>query len=140
VQVEFLLDDGDEHVDRNCAPDLSLDGVLGSSEERLDTKMLLDPFEEEFDLPAAFVQLGNDQRGQVEVVGQKDEPLVGLRIAVMNAANRIGIQLRGQRPVEHDGLIAAKTRCRVDGARLATSKVEVLLGARYEEGHAASES
>ena len=32
--------------------DLGFDGVLGSSEEAFDAQVLLDPFEEQFDLPA----------------------------------------------------------------------------------------
>lgn len=35
--------------------------------------MLLDPLEEQFDLPAATVKLGDRERRQLEVVGQKDE-------------------------------------------------------------------
>ena len=35
--------------------------------------MLLDPFEEEFHLPAAIVESGNAQGGQGEVVGQEDQ-------------------------------------------------------------------
>jgi hypothetical protein len=42
--------------------------------------MLLDPLEEEFDLPAASAQLGDRQRGQYEVVGQEDESLAGLPV------------------------------------------------------------
>jgi hypothetical protein len=35
--------------------------------------MLLDPFEEQFDLPEAPIQLGNGQRWHGEVVGQEDQ-------------------------------------------------------------------
>ena len=35
--------------------------------------MLFDPFEEQFDLPATTVKLGDRQRRQIEVVGQKDQ-------------------------------------------------------------------
>jgi hypothetical protein len=41
-EFEPLLDDGDEHIDRDGDPDLALDRVLASAEEALDAKMLLD--------------------------------------------------------------------------------------------------
>ena len=82
VDVEALLDDGDEHVDRDGDPNLRLDGVLGGAEEALDAQVLLGPFEEQFDLPAAFVEPGDGQRRRGDVVGQEDEGLAGLRVAV----------------------------------------------------------
>ena len=45
-------------------------GILGSAEERLDLEMLLDPFEEELDLPAVFVDEGDIESGKLEVVGE----------------------------------------------------------------------
>ena len=44
--------------------------------ERLDSEMLFDPFEEQFDLPAALVDLGDGKRGQGKVVGQEDQSAV----------------------------------------------------------------
>ncbi len=64
LEIEALLDDGDEHVDRGGDPDLGFDGVLGGAEEAFDLEVLLDPFEEEFDLPAAFVEPGDSARRQ----------------------------------------------------------------------------
>ena len=43
---------------------MSLHGIFTGAEEGLDTQMLFDPFEEEFDLPAAFVQLSDSQCGE----------------------------------------------------------------------------
>ena len=54
--MQPLLDDGYQDVDRDRDPHLGLYGVLGSSEERRDAKMLLDPPEEEFDLPPLLVE------------------------------------------------------------------------------------
>ena len=56
-EIEFFLKDGDQHVDADGDPDLGLDRVLGGPEERLDAQVLLDPFEEQFHLPAASVEL-----------------------------------------------------------------------------------
>ena len=59
LEIEAFFDDGDENVHRDGDPDLGFDSVLGSAEEALDAQVLLDPFEEQFDLPAAFVEFGD---------------------------------------------------------------------------------
>jgi hypothetical protein len=38
---------------------LGLDGILGGPVKRFDTKVLFDPFEKDFDLPATLKQFGN---------------------------------------------------------------------------------
>ena len=53
----LFFDNGYQHVNRNCNPDLGLDGILGGPVKRFDTKVLLDPFEENLDLPATLKQL-----------------------------------------------------------------------------------
>ena len=77
-KVEPLLDDSDEHASGDGDPDLGLDRVLRGAEERLDPQMLLDPFEEQFDLPPLTVELGDRQCRQGEVVGEEDQLLAGL--------------------------------------------------------------
>ena len=57
MRLEFFLDRY-QCVNTDGDPDLGFDRVLGRTEESLDAKVLFDPFEEEFHLPAAFVQLG----------------------------------------------------------------------------------
>jgi ADP-ribose pyrophosphatase YjhB (NUDIX family) len=52
--LQLLFDDSDEHIDGHCDPDLRLDRVLGCAEKSLDPKMLLDPLEEQFYLPAVI--------------------------------------------------------------------------------------
>ena len=56
LEGKALLDDCDEDVDRDGDPDLGLHRIFGCPEEPFDPQMLLDPFEEQFDLPAAFVE------------------------------------------------------------------------------------
>lgn len=69
--MKFLLDDGNQHVSRHGAPNLRLDGILPVAQELLDSQVLLDPFEEQFDLPTVLVECGDGQRGQDKVVGQE---------------------------------------------------------------------
>ena len=67
-QFEFFLDNRHQHVHADCDPYLSFDRVDAGAKKRLDAKVLLDPFEEKFYLPAAFVKFGNCQRRQCKVV------------------------------------------------------------------------
>ena len=69
IEFELLLDDGHEHVDGDGDPDLSLDGILGSAEEGLDAKVLLDPFEEQFYTRAMTIEFGDGQCRELEIVG-----------------------------------------------------------------------
>jgi hypothetical protein len=49
---------------------LHLDCVLAVAKKLLDTQVLLDPFKEQLDLLAAFVQRSDGQARQTGVVGQ----------------------------------------------------------------------
>ena len=60
--------------------------------------MLLDPFEEQFDLPAALVELRDGQGGKRPVVGQEGEPLPGFGVAIRDASQGNGILLRRLAP------------------------------------------
>jgi len=59
--MQLFFDNGHQHINGDCYPDLSLDGILGGPIKRFDTKMLFDPFEEDLDLPATLKQFANDQ-------------------------------------------------------------------------------
>ena len=54
-EVQLLLDDGNENINADGDPDLGLHRVFRGTIERLDSEVLLDPSEEEFDLPTALV-------------------------------------------------------------------------------------
>jgi hypothetical protein len=56
--MHLFFDNGHQYVNSDCNPDLGLDGILGDPIKRFDTKVLLDPFEEDLDLPATLKQLG----------------------------------------------------------------------------------
>jgi len=96
--------------------------------------VLLDPFEKEFHLPAVLVKLGDGEGGQVEVVGQKDESFAGRGVEITNAAQLVGIMLSGVEAFENHGLVAEESGRLVDGVRVETPEVEILLGASHKEG------
>jgi len=74
--MQALFDDRYEHVHGYRDPELRLDGVLRGAEETLDPQMLLDPFEEEFDLPATAVEFGDGERRQGELLVRKTKRLL----------------------------------------------------------------
>lgn len=62
--MELLFDDCDEHVGGHGTPDLRLHRVLAGAQKALGAQVLLDPLEEQVDLPlvlysAAIVRAGN---------------------------------------------------------------------------------
>lgn len=71
LERQPLLDDRREDIDRDGDPDLRFYGILRSPVECLDPKVLLDPSEEQFDLPAEFIKQRHGQCGQSEVVRQE---------------------------------------------------------------------
>jgi hypothetical protein len=57
----------------------------------LDPQVLLDPFEEQFHLPAAFIELGNSNGGQVKVISQEYQHLPVLRVSVSDPAQAVRV-------------------------------------------------
>jgi hypothetical protein len=50
-----------------------------------------DPFEEEFDLPAALIEPGDLSRGQKEIASQEDQTLLMSKILIADATQLIGV-------------------------------------------------
>ena len=69
VEIEAHFEDGHQQIDRHGDPDMRFDGVLGTAIEALDAQVRLDPLEEQLDLPAVFVEPGDGDRRQGDVVG-----------------------------------------------------------------------
>ena len=109
IEIESLFDDGDEHIGRNGDPDLALDGVLGGAEEPLDAKMLLDPLEEQLDLPAALIKRTHGEGRELEMVGHKHQGLVGFGILESDATQVLRIMLAGIETIECNRLVADQT-------------------------------
>ncbi len=102
--------------------------------------MLFDPFEEQFDLPAAMIELGDGQRRHGEVVGQEDERFAGLGIPKADAPQRVGIILPGVKASGQNGLVKLQTGGFVHGTGVATGAAEVFSGAGDEESAALMET
>ena len=140
--MQLLFDDGDQHIGRNCAPDLRLHSVLAGAQEFLDAQMLLDPLEEQLYLPTAPVQRGNGQWRQAGIVGQKHQRLAGFRVVEADAPlvaacafvlQVIGIPLRDVKAIQCNGRIADHSGGSVGGSGVHPPGIEIALGAGHKE-------
>src|SRR5258708_27246842 len=60
--------DAQQEVRDYCRHYLETDGILGAAEELSDFEMLLDPAEQELDLPPGFIKRGDFRRLAIEIV------------------------------------------------------------------------
>jgi len=95
--------------------------------------VLLQPLEEEFDLPAALVELGDGQRREREVVREEDELAAAFRVEVANPAEAFGVALLAVETVEPDELIRGHPGRPIDRLRVEVPEPKVPLGPRHEE-------
>ena len=132
--MQTFFGDGNQHVGAHRNPDLRLHGVLAGAQESLDAQMLLDPFEEQLDLPALAVQL-RDQLGlEGKVVGQKRDWLV--RLVLDHHTAQVGrVVLAEMEHCQDTRLVANDGHCGpVYRVRVAPLEPDVALGAGYKEG------
>ena len=128
-KIESLFYDGDQQVNRDGDPELGFDGVFACSIEGLDSQVLLDPLEERFNFPAAFVEIADGGSGQGELVGEKDKALAGVGVAEADSAQMVWIVVAAVIAVESDGLVGENARLLVRRAGVDARCVEVALGA-----------
>ena len=109
LQLQLPFQDGHEDIDADGDPYLGFHGVVARTVESFDPQMLFDPFEKQFDLPAAFVQPRDDDRGQCEVVREKHQPAFVFGVVKRNASKWIGVQLCRLHARQDDRLIAPQS-------------------------------
>ena len=76
-QLRPVSDPEDEESDQRDG-DLRLDCVLAGAEKALDLEVLLDPAEEQLDLPASLVELGDALGRRLEIVGEEPQCAAGV--------------------------------------------------------------
>ena len=131
--MQTFFQNGDEQVNGDGNPDLGAHRVGRRAVKGLDAQMLLDPFEEEFDLPASAIELGDGQRWDGKVVGQKDQHLAGFGIAITDASQGGGIIVLGIQAGHHDSLIKPQAGDFIHGPGVTAGAAEVLFGAGDEK-------
>ena len=102
------------------------------SEEALDTKVLFDPFEEEFDFPTLVIDLGDDCRGDLKVIRQKNESLIYIFSVKVNPSQQIWIGLMGVFAGESNGLVTANTGRPIHRMRNTAAKLNITSGANHK--------
>ena len=133
LQPQTLLDDRHEDINGDGNPYLGLYGILGRAKEGLDPQMLFDPLEEEFHLPAAPIELRDDFRREVEIVGQKGETLVPGCIVEADAAELFWIILPAVKANQSNDLVALHAGRAVYLLRIEPAEAEVAFAPRDEE-------
>ena len=73
---------------------MRFDGVLGGSVEPLDTKMLFDPLEEQFNLPATAIKFGDSQRSRIQA-GIAEDPEILKAVELLNSKETVYSILNG---------------------------------------------
>jgi len=125
--MQTFFQNGDEQINGDGAPDLGAHGVGAGAIKGFDAQMLLDPFEEQFDLPPVPIQLSDGQRRHGEVVGQEDEGFAGLGIAIADASQRVGIIVLSLPAGHHDGLVETQSGKFVHGPGVTARAAKVCL-------------
>jgi hypothetical protein len=85
VQVTHEFEITKQEIDYKRRIDLGQHGVFRVADEGLDLQVLLDKAEENFDLLAFFIDIGNGLGRQLKMVGEKDAALAGGGVRVGNA-------------------------------------------------------
>src|SRR5882757_9440208 len=124
-----------EQIGDHRSDDLQANGVVVLAHELAKVEMLLDPAEQEFDLPAPLVEGRNLNRGAFEIVGDKSNRSahVTFDLDASQRDRQLGIALAGEYDVGigDDSEAVADGLAHVPGLRHAQARVN--LDARDEE-------
>ena len=139
IESELLFHDGDKHVNGDRHPDLSFHGVLRGTEKGFDAEVLLDPPEEQFDLPTGSIELCDGQGREKKIVGEENEAPAVVGIEVVDAPQGTGIKLSRFRSGQQNGLVGPESGGLVDRMGASPTELGILLGAGDEESEGLSE-
>jgi len=126
---------GQQQIDAHRDPDLGHYSVLRRTQKGLDLEVLLDPLEEQFDLPARLVDRRDGGGGQLEIVRQENVFLAGFGIAISHASqrNRAGPALGAG---QLDGLVTGQVLSSLDSPALKHAVPGIALLSGDEENSA----
>ncbi len=108
VPPALKSDVSEQDIQQHGSPELPADGVFGMAEEVADLEGLLDLLEEDFDSPAAAVEIAEACRGPLEVVGEENhnDPFVIDLNPCLDPAQPLGILLTRLGREQRDLVIA----------------------------------
>ena len=140
MQTKALANNSHQHINGDGDPDLRFDRILGGAIKGLDSKMLLDPFEEQFDLPSGLVQQCDGQSRFAEVVCQKYEFLARRRIGVPDATQGVGVAMMRVKAFQNNRLIETDAKTLLDRMGITALEPAVVFGSGDEEGAVAMDT
>ena len=117
-----------DQIGADGRPNLGFDGIDALPVKRLDSKMLFDPFEEQFNLPPTFVIVCNLFGVAVSDIGKKDNILIFFGIDKMDATKIVRIMLFGLVTGKPNHLITLQPCGSVDWGRGFSIKLQILFG------------
>lgn len=109
VQLEVVLDDGNETVRDDGDVDLYAHSILGLAPEPFDAEMLFDPFEEKFHLPAVAVKQCDVLGREIEVIGVVNERTSEVSCIINDSSDLRRIVVEIAFASETDGLVKEHT-------------------------------
>jgi hypothetical protein len=140
LHVHPFPDDRNKSVNRDGHPDLCSYSVLRCPVKRFDPKILFDPAEEQFHLPAELVEFGDCQSRQMKVIRQEDQVTIVFSIIETHPTKRLGILGLGLGTGQDDRLVRGQVHGFIDGLRAESSRLKVRFGSGDEEGSALMKS
>ncbi len=90
-KMAIMFDDSNETIGDYCRVELDSNSIFGVAPERLNSKMLLYPFEKQLNLPSFFIEQGYVLSFEFKVVSQKGESPLKLRSIVDNSSEVCGL-------------------------------------------------
>src|SRR6185295_15192107 len=94
----------EQQGEQSC-PNLDAQGVLAGADEALDLEVLFEGLEEELDLPAVAVDVGQGGGGKLQMVGQDLDLTLLLGVPDHDASQQVGTLFRGSFPAKTNDLI-----------------------------------
>ncbi len=131
--MELFFHDRDQYINRDGNPDLSFHRVLLGPLKLFDAQVLLDPFEEQLDLPPALIQRADCRWLQIELIAQEHQGLFGFWIPEADSSEVVGIIFGGVVSIQGDGLIANETGRAVHRTRVKPMGVQIRFRADHKE-------
>ena len=112
---EFFVRHQSDQIDANSNPDLGLHRIERVAKEVFDHQVLLEPFEEQFDLPALLVNGCNGHCGQVQPIAQEHQIELRFLVEELDPSQWCRVGLLGLVGQQLDRLIGAYPCAGVEG-------------------------
>lgn len=117
-----------DQIGADGCPYLCFYGIDALPIERFDSQVLFDPFEEQLNLPAAFVIVGNLLGITFGDVGQQNDILIVFFVNQANTPQRFRITMLGLIACQPDDLVTLQPGRRVDRCGGFTIELQILSG------------